>query len=52
MRNEEISTFLVVTQVIQAARYKMSIQSKRINNDKELIHSDPTSCPQNQKGNN
>ena len=27
-------------------------QSKKISNDQELIHSDPTSCPQNQKGNN
>ena len=28
------------------------IPSKKINNDQELIQSDPTSCPQNQKGNN
>ena len=28
------------------------IQSKKIINDQELIQSDPTSCPQNQKGNN
>ena len=27
-------------------------QSKKISNDQELIQSDPTSCPQNQKGNN
>ena len=27
-------------------------QSKMISNDQELIQSDPTSCPQNQKGNN
>ena len=26
-------------------------QSKKISNDQELIQSDPTSCPQNQKGN-
>ena len=26
--------------------------SKMISNDQELIQSDPTSCPQNQKGNN
>ena len=25
---------------------------KKISNDQELIQSDPTSCPQNQKGNN
>ena len=28
------------------------IESKKMNNDKELIQSDPTSCLQNQKGNN
>ena len=27
-------------------------QSKKISNDQELIQSDLTSCPQNQKGNN
>ena len=27
-------------------------RSKKISNDQELIQSDPTSCPQNQKGNN
>ena len=27
-------------------------QSKKISSDQELIQSDPTSCPQNQKGNN
>ena len=27
-------------------------QSKKISNDQELIHSDRTSYPQNQKGNN
>ena len=26
--------------------------SKKIRNDQELLKSDPTSCPQNQKGNN
>ena len=30
----------------------ISLQSKKISNDQELIQSDPTSCPQNQKGNN
>ena len=29
-----------------------SKQSKKINNDQELIQSDPISCPQNQQGNN
>ena len=28
------------------------LRSKRISNDQELTQSDPTSCPQNQKGNN
>ena len=28
------------------------LKSKNISNDQELIQSDPTSCPQNQKGNN
>ena len=27
-------------------------QNKKISNDQKLIQSDPTSCPQNQKGNN
>ena len=29
-----------------------NMQSKKISNDQELIQSDPTPCPQNQKGNN
>ena len=29
-----------------------NVKRKKINNDQELIQSDPTSCPQNQKGNN
>ena len=28
------------------------MQSKKISNDQELIQSDPTSCPKNQKENN
>ena len=28
------------------------LKSKKISNDQEIIQSDPTSCPQNQKGNN
>ena len=32
--------------------YVVQILSKKINNDQELIQSDPTSCPQNQKVNN
>ena len=30
----------------------IQMESKKISNDQELIQSDPTSCPQNQKGNN
>ena len=30
---------------------RLSHLSKKISNDQELIQSDPTSCPQNQKGN-
>ena len=28
------------------------LKSKKISNHQEIIQSDPTSCPQNQKGNN
>ena len=31
---------------------RVSFESKKISNDQELIQSDPTSRPQNQKGNN
>ena len=31
---------------------RTAFQSKKISNDQELIQSDPTPCPQNQKGNN
>ena len=31
---------------------EIGAKSKKISNDQELIQSDPTSCPQNQKGNN
>ena len=33
-------------------RSSYGIRSKKITNDQELIQSNPTSCPQNQKGNN
>ena len=39
-------------QKIQMTTVKFYKQSKKISNDQELIQSDPTSCPQNQKGNN
>ena len=32
--------------------FALSVGSKKISNDQELIQSDPISCPQNQKGNN
>ena len=32
--------------------YIFPIIRKKISNDQELIQSDPTPCPQNQKGNN
>ena len=31
---------------------KVATKSKKISNDQELLQSDPTSCPQNQTGNN
>ena len=37
--------------VMQIVGFMMA-QSKKISNVQELIQSDPTSCPQNQKGNN
>ena len=30
----------------------VALKSNMISNDEELIQSDPTSCPQNQKGHN
>ena len=48
--------FTSLKNVIISALHKIDkrihIQSKKISNDQELIQSDPTSCPQNQKGNN
>ena len=35
-----------------SALFFAQLKSKKISNDQELIQSDPTSCPQNQKGNN
>ena len=32
--------------------FRLIVKSKKISNDQELIQSEPTSCPQNQKGNN
>ena len=35
-----------------AEETEVALKSKKISNDQELIRSDPTSCPQNQKANN
>ena len=37
-----------ILKVTDAVAFKV----KKISNDQELIQSDPTSCPQNQQGNN
>ena len=37
---------------LKDSSFNLGIQSKKISNDQKLIQSDPTSCPQNQKGNN
>ena len=48
-----------ISQLIRFARVSSHVvdfnarnKSKKINNDQELVQSDPLSCPQNQKGNN
>ena len=43
-----VSLFLYTIKYV----YQICIKNKKISNDQELIQSDPTSCPQNQKGNN
>ena len=43
---------LFFSDVYRNINYTGSQKSKKISNDQELIKSDPTSCPQNQKGNN
>ena len=47
---EKIS--VVTSWPVTKTKTKTIKQSKKISNDQELIQSDPTSCPQNQKGNN
>ena len=48
-----IRVFAVRMKKAWALSYPLSVQrSKKISNDQELIQSDLTSCPQNQKGNN
>ena len=62
MRTLILSTFLYaceswiltaeIERMIQALEMRCYRKSKKISNDQELIQSDPTPCPQNQKGNN
>ena len=44
-----LSAYLLINKIKMQTT---EIQSKKISNDQELIQSDPTSCPQNQKENN
>ena len=45
--------FLIVAHKASCHTLSMAfLKSKKISNDQELIQSDPTSCPQNQKGKN
>ena len=43
---------LLIFYILQRRHDVLLLFSKKISNDQELIQSDPTSCPQNQKGNN
>ena len=46
-------TKLVQKDPVTCSRYfEHRVQSKKISNGQELMQLDPTSCPQNQKGNN
>ena len=52
-----ISIFFVrcldsIMNILSPATILLKKESEKISNDQELIQSDPTSCPQNQKGNN
>ena len=52
-KNNSKKTYQLVRELITEKPGKSTtIQSKKISNDQELIQSDLTSCPQNQKGNN
>ena len=44
--------WLSIPEYLHKMSKSMHIKSKKISNDQELIQSDPTSCPQNQTGNN
>ena len=50
-----LDVYLKINDVIKETQYPVfekKVQSKKISNDQELIQSDSTFCPQNQKGNN
>ena len=47
-----LKTFPILNSIHFYIALKKFAQSKKISNDQEQIQSDPTSCPQNQKGNN
>ena len=48
------TTFLLLNRGFYMSAHvkRVGMPSKKISNDQELIQSDPSSCPQNQKGNN
>ena len=48
----DIITEYVNKEYLLTETYAHTNYSKKISNDQELIQSDPTSCPQTQKGNN
>ena len=51
---EAVCDFMARDQFLEACNRELFVhlKSKKISNDQELIQSDPTSCPINQKGNN
>ena len=52
INNDSLSTIAPKCLNPTQDRTSYTIRSKEISNDQELIQSDPTSCSQNQKGNN
>ena len=54
LQNIHALVVVIHTPPLSNKRFEANLQrqSKKISNDQELIQSDPTSCPQNQKGNN
>ena len=51
-RQEKYRMLVIMYRIYATDDFAYLTQSKKISNDQELIKSDPTSCPQNQKGNN